>query len=298
MSPKQEEGINLREQLDKYLAYKWWMVVSVIIFLFLGYLYVRYSMPVYESKATILVEQDKPISSSPEVGMLKDLGIVNGGGVLEDEMERFKSRTLMERVVMDLDLVWSYDNVGTKTGITRTEFYGDNPIQVRYLKNDSLLRDEKLTLELEISSNEEYQIADGRAEGKHAFGSVIHTRIGKLIIAKTDHFKKATVGKVIRIRLSPFRQVVEDLQKQLSVQTANKDANIIVLGIKGNNVEKNNAILNHLISAHQENAVLNKNEIVRNTTRFINERMKFIAAELSDVEKEGKPSKHNTALST
>lgn len=290
-SEQQEEQINLRELLDTYLRYKWWIALSAVLCLALAYVYARYQTPIFESKASVLIESNKPTSGSPEVGMLQDLGLVNGGGELEDEIEKFKSRTLMEKVVRDLDLQWSFTNIGTKTGIVRGEFFNDCPITISYLDADSTLDDKKLALELVLTNNTQYTIKKGEALGSHNFGAVLRTSAGRIIINKGLTFNGKMLNTVIGVNLRPFRTVVEAYQKSLTVESASKEANIIVLGMKGNHIGRNNAILNRMIAAHQENAILNKNEIVRNTTSFINERMKYIAVELSDVEKEGESFK-------
>lgn len=290
-SNQQEETLNIRALLEQYLRYKWLIALSVVLCLLVAYIYARYSTPVYESKASVLIEQNKPMSGSPEMGMLQDLGIVNGGGELEDEIEKFKSRTLMERVVRDLHLQWSFDNIGTKTGVVRGEFFGDCPIVVSFLDADSTLEEQKFAMDIELFSDAQFKILKGEQKGEYNFGSILNTGVGRIIIAKNPELYAKNLNKVIRVRLTPFREVVEAYQKTLTVEAASKEANIIVLGMKGNHIGRNNAILNRLIQAHQENAIQSKNAIVRNTTAFINERMKYIAVELSDVEKEGESFK-------
>lgn len=295
-SDQGEQTLNIRETLDLYLQHKWKIGVSIVAFLVAAAIYIHYSTPIYESQASVLIEQDKPISSNQELGMLQDLGIVNGGGILEDEIEKFKSRTLMERVVRQLNLQWSYENVGTKSGIVRGEFFTDCPIQVNYLKPDSTLEDSRFELEVELISANNYLVVKGAKPGKYNYGAVLHTSIGSIIIAKNEPHFVGNLHKIIRVKVNPFRKVVEAYRKQLTVEAASKEANIIVLGMKGNNSDRNNAVLNSLIQSHQQNAIQNKNAIVRNTTQFINERMKFIAVELSDVEKQGENFKTENRL--
>lgn len=293
-SPNKNGIMSPKELLDRYLRYKWWIVASALVFTALAYVYARYSKPIFESKASVLIQEDKGMSGVPELTMLKDLGMINGGGSLEDEIEKFKSRTLMERVVRDLHLNWSYENIGTKTGIVRSEFFDNCPIEVRYLDADSLLDEQKMRIVLTLEGKDYYTISQGHKIGKYRFGSVLHTAVGRIVVAKTSSYTK-NIGKVLGIKLDPFREVVEGYQKVFTVEAANKESNIIVLKLKGPNPNKNNAILDRIISAHQEKAILDKNSIVEHTTLFINERMKFIAVELSDVEKEGEAFKtqHN-----
>lgn len=290
----EENSISLRELLDKYLVYWRWLFCSIIVFLVFGWMYARYQTPSYESIATVLIEQEKNSgTASEEIGMLKDLGLTSGGGLLEDEIELYQSRSLMERVVRDLHLHWNYHVVGTTTGIVRSELYDANPIRIRPVKADSLYYDRRYEFEITLMSGNEYKITSGNElkGSSYKYGAILRLPIGEIILEKTNEFKNNWLGKRILISVAPVSEVATEIRKALSVEPASKEANLLVLKVKGHNVEKNNAILDKMIAVHQENAINNKNEVVKNTTAFINERMKFIAAELTDVEKQGEDYK-------
>lgn len=290
----EENSISVRDLLDKYLIYWRWLLASIILLLFLGWIYARYQTPSYESISTVLIEQENnPGMVSEEIGMLKDLGLASGGGVLEDEIELYQSRSLMERVVRDLQLHWKYQIVGTKTGLVRSELYDANPIRIRPVEADSLYYDKHYEFEITLISGNEYTITSGNelVGNNYKYGAILQLSIGKIILEKTIEFKKNWIGRRILINVAPVSEVATNIRKNLSVEPASKEANILVLKIKGNNIEKNNAILNRIIAVHQENAINSKNEVVKNTTAFINDRMKFIAAELTDVEKKGEDYK-------
>lgn len=288
-----EHKLDVRELVDKYLRHFWWFIVSFILSLFLAYLYIHYQVPVYESTATVLIERNDLSSGSAELSMLKDVGLTNNGSVLEDEIELFKSRTLMEKVVSDLKLNWRYENLGTKTGFVRSELFDNNPINVYPVDSDSAFLAGNLIFEVEINSKSGFQIKDGLGlkNGSYSFGEVLSTEYGKISIKKTDRFDRLWIGNTIRVTLTPFNKAVSRIQQSFSVSLASKEANLIVLRIRGNERYKNNVVLNRLIAEHEENTILKKNEIVRNTTDFINDRMKYIASELSDVEMEGEKYK-------
>nr|WP_294859272.1 tyrosine-protein kinase [uncultured Fluviicola sp.] len=288
-----EHKLDIRELVDKYLRHYWWFIISFVLSLFLAYLYVHYKVPVYESTATVLIERNDLSSGSAELSMLKDVGLTNDGSVLEDEIELFKSRTLMEEVVADLRLNWRYENLGTKTGFVRSELFDVNPISVIPVYTDSTFLEGSLVFEVEISSKTKFQIKNGLGlkNGFYKFGEVLATQFGAVSIKKTARFDEQWIGKTIRVTLTPFNEAVSRFQESFSVSLASKEANLIVLRIRGNERFKNNAVLNQLIGEHEENTILKKNEIVRNTTDFINDRMKYIASELSEVEMEGEKYK-------
>ena len=289
-----ETTVSLRELVEKYLVHWRWLVVSTVICLTLGWLYARYTKPRYESFISVLIEQQNNNIVSGEADMLKDLGLTSGGSELEDEVQLFKSRSLMESVVRDLDLNWKYENLGTKTGFARSELYEKCPVHIRSVSPDSVFFDEQFEFNIELTSSREFSVVSGLGFNKPRrlkYGVVIPSLYGKFIVEKSPEFSNWWVKKSLRISLSPVTQVASDIKNQMTVEPASKDANILVLRLEGNTPDKNNAILNHLIAVHQQNAISVKNQVVQNTTMFINDRMKFIAAELTDVEKQGESFK-------
>lgn len=54
-----DESLNLREQFDKYFVNWKWFVLSLFISLIIAFLYLRYTIPQYNAKATILVRDDR-----------------------------------------------------------------------------------------------------------------------------------------------------------------------------------------------------------------------------------------------
>lgn len=58
-STEQDDTINVREELEKYLMQWRWFLLSTIVFLLLAFFYLRYSTPIYKSTTTILVKDDR-----------------------------------------------------------------------------------------------------------------------------------------------------------------------------------------------------------------------------------------------
>ena len=59
MSSQSKNNTNLREQVDKYLI-KWkWFLFSLIIFIALAFVYLRYSTDTYKIAATIKIADSK-----------------------------------------------------------------------------------------------------------------------------------------------------------------------------------------------------------------------------------------------
>ena len=73
-----ENKFNIREQIDKFLIHWRWFVISVIISLFLAFIYLRYATPEYNVTATILIKDEDKGGLASEFSAFEDLGFMPG----------------------------------------------------------------------------------------------------------------------------------------------------------------------------------------------------------------------------
>ena len=71
----QEDDIQLREILEKYLIHWKWFVLAVILCLFTAKIYLRYTTPQYQASTTILVKDDKKGGMLSELSAFSDMGL-------------------------------------------------------------------------------------------------------------------------------------------------------------------------------------------------------------------------------
>ena len=100
-----EDNFNIKQQLERYIVHYKWFLLSIIVFIIGAFLYLRYSTPQYNVVASVLIKDDKKGGLASELGSFADLASL--GGVksnVDNELEVLKSRTLVEKTVLDLSL--------------------------------------------------------------------------------------------------------------------------------------------------------------------------------------------------
>ena len=109
-----------------------WFVLSLIVCLGLAFIYIRYSTPVWQADAKLLIKDDDSNSSSG--GRNNDLlqssstlGLISGSNGIDNEMEILSSHLLAEGAINDLKL---YVNYSAKGHIKDYLLYKDEPISV------------------------------------------------------------------------------------------------------------------------------------------------------------------------
>ncbi|MEX1189796.1 MAG: polysaccharide biosynthesis tyrosine autokinase [Bacteroidia bacterium] len=272
--------INLKEVLWKYLS-KWpWILLSVALALVLCYNYLRYTQPLYEATSTILIRDPSKGQAVDELSTFSDLGIINAKNNLENEIEILKSRTLMRRVCMQLQLNISYS---VERSPLPLELYQASPIIIKPKKNDSLLFESSNSFDYIPGNKGSFKLRYRGEESTFLFGEFIDLGFGEFqILEKPEQVLYS--NKTIQIAISPIDNVASSYAKKLTIETVNAKSNVIRMRMRDAVVIRAKQVLNALTLQYKLDAISDKNQASINTAEFISERISFITEELSALE--------------
>jgi capsular exopolysaccharide synthesis family protein len=285
-----DDTVNIREIFEKYARHWKFIVICVVLAFIIGFLYLKSRVPTYESKAMVIVRDDKSGVLSEEINIFSDLGIITQKGNIYNEIEIFRSRRLLTQVIKDLSLNISILKEGDFLH-PNYYYYKDAPIKLQI--ETPFVDIDKITVRFEFSPTDNHAFKlkeiyrDQNGEeistyiGKCKYGDLIETSIGVIKIEKNNWDQE---NEDLIIIINDIENTVNEYRDRLTIQTVNRDASAIEIKITGPNKELNNDFLNTLILRHQSQAIQDKNIIARNTSQFIDERMKVIEDELSDIE--------------
>lgn len=276
--------MGLKDVLMKYLMHWKWFVISVIFSIGLAWVYLRYQAPLYEVSATVLIKDDKNgnTSLSDEMAAFEDLGILKSNKNIDNEIEILKSRTLMSRVVRDLQLTVAYFSFGRPI---YHEKYEDSPILMTYRLNDPTVENITYSWSLIPKSDQTFELKEGENAGKEFhFGDTLIFPHGKVSFRVTRFFNNGHIGNPFRAVMLPMERVTSNYLAGLDVSSVNKTSSVLKITMKDYIPEKAKDIINNLIKQHNQDAIEDKNQMSQNTADFIGDRIRFITEELSDVE--------------
>ena len=101
----QEDVIDLRKLVFKYLRKWYWFVLSVVLCCALGVFYILRQNPSFQVTSTVMIRTDEPdLGSIPGMDMLQSLGLGSGSRIVESELYIINSQTLMRQVIQTLDI--------------------------------------------------------------------------------------------------------------------------------------------------------------------------------------------------
>ena len=268
-----------KELMFKYLAY-----LPVFIFFFVAlfstaYLYIRYTNPVYLSSISLLIKDDKSNRAGygGEEMLLESLVQYRKRANLINEIEVLKTTSLMSRVVDNLNLNVYYMTEGK---VKEAEQYGKyNPLNARfyYIKDSS--QNATITLQKHF---DKIKVFLGKKEHILSSGSILRTN---KYVVKLNYVDTLLIpGYTYKIIWSHPNKTAAKLASLLKIKQLNREASIINIALQTENPEKGRNILDELVTEYNLQNIDDKNLIVDNTIKFIDERLNLLASELGKVE--------------
>lgn len=282
-----EQEIDIRRILFILISKWYWFLISIIVFLAIAFLYLKWERPVYQAKMSVLVKSEQ--NNQGEQFLLQDLGFMSGKNNIDDEIGVFKSPDLMTKVVTSLDLYTSYRLV-SRYRFYSGEIYKNTPLYVRWEDVEPEKIPGTVTFLFVKSSKGLKTKASYYYKGEKidqtltvdTLPSFINLKIGKFYIARNSQREFGT--QPIKVVISNPVQVAKEIIAGLTITPETKMSSLLNFTLKIENTEKGTDILNALLQEYNKDAIADKNMIAYNTAVFIEERLKDISAELQNVE--------------
>lgn len=314
MNDEQDElTIDYRAILQKYLKHWRWFAASVLVCLIIAFIYLRYTTPVYNVTAGVLIQQKDSKGglgaalSGGALGMLSGLGGVSLSSSFDNELEIMQSRTLLKKVVTDLGL---YISTAQRriTGYN-IPLYKTSPIQV-YLSPEEATELESgvkvkttYTPEGKLTAHIEYVQEEEELEIEKTFDqlpAVFPTPVGVLSFTKNDslltEMRKKENGniKLITYINSPI-EVAKAYKENLTIE-GGKKTTIAQISLQDNDKQRAIDFINYLVVCYNQDILDEKSKVVLQTSDFIRERMEVVNQELSSTESEIADFKQKSGL--
>jgi capsular exopolysaccharide family len=281
----QEKVMEWRETVYRYLRQWRWMVVSIAVSLTVCYFYLKFQYPVYEFTTSVLVIDPKETEGMSVLAALDNTSFTAARkrNMLSNEVELIKSQPLMQKVVNKLELHTDYYLKGVLGNYQ--EIYTNSPY---YAKLDTLSLNQLDQVAFTVMPENEH---DYRIEGEYqnekfqvdvvSLPTIVKLPFGNLFIKFREGASRPTYPVEIRIKRPSF--VVDEVLGLIKTDV-DQTSDRVNISLQSGNIRKGNDILKVLVEGYNEDAISQINMSAINTTRFINDRLKLITKELSDVE--------------
>lgn len=290
---EQKSALQITDIINWALDHKLFFAISVSVCLIFGVYYATKTQPIYERSSSVMLRSDqKGQAQISELAAFADLGIGSTGIDVYNELQAFKSPSLMKDVINRLGLNTSYTS---KNWLGRvTTWYRNSPVEMEITKL-SALPDEtsvrSFSLRAEKIGKNEVEISELQANGKEvdfkpmkaSFGIEIKLPIGSIVLKKTKDFDK-NFNNALYVQYVDPDNAVKGYMSRLNVELADKNSTVINFSFTDPSPRRAEDVLNTLLEAYNEEWVRYTNKSTVNTAKFIDERLLVIEQELGSVD--------------
>jgi capsular exopolysaccharide synthesis family protein len=248
----------------------------------------------YKVQSKVLIKDPENASGSSS---LLSNSVPDFGGLLEvqnniyNEVLILKSRDLLEKVAIDMDLTKTYINRGR---IRDIEMYRKSPFTAWFEpRNDSIPLTE-ISLDFDDGNNKnEFKgmINDSTFVGQ--IGDTMSFKFGRLVLSRNNN---NFYYKNYKLILNNIDATLDNLRSSLFVELKDDATTVVDLAFNTNVPRKGEELLQKLIDAYTKRNLDEKNEMSDSTIAFINERLGLVSGDLGSIESDIQQFKQNNKI--
>ena len=274
----EEKKENLSQVLvSKFLPYWPLFIIFSVLSVAGAYVYLHYATPIYEANATLIIKDEK--KGNEDSKLAGELDMLSSKKIVENEIEVIKSRKLMDDVVKAFHL---YTPVYEQGKVKAVSAYILSPICIEAKNPDSVKQFDRV--DFSYNKNDSTVILNNKY--RCVLNEFVSTPYGDLKFIPNKYYRPMPVpsNKQLFFAMRDPKDVAMALLPGLVVAPSSKLSTVVNLSYRDEIPVRAEDILNGLINAYEQSAILDKNSLARNTLKFVEERLNLVSADLTAIE--------------
>ena len=278
--PTQKEDAQVGQMLAGYISY--WPLFLMCLTLALGaaYFYIKYSIPKYEATAKILIKDDKKGATDSKT--LEQLDAISTKKIIDNEMEVLQSQQLLDSVVVKLGLYAPISQEGKFKAVSALHSF---PLVIKVKQPEKITGwNEKIPLSYD-KKNRKAIVNNSIA---CPVGQWVNTKYGELMFIDNTDFRGTKEDKPFYFDLVKVQAMGNVISAVLKVEASGKNSSVINLTYTDEVPIRAERILNELIHYYNQSAIIEKNNLVKNTVTSIDARLAVLQKDIDSTQKKVK----------
>ena len=271
-----QSSFDFKKILHKVVAIMPWAILGLVVAMFCANLYLRYTPSKHKVAAYILIKKEE--EANIDYKLLKGLNVSEANSDIQNQIDIFRSYTLMERVVDTLKLNFHVRQEGLVSG---SQLYGyDRPFFLTMLNQDDF---RKPCVYRMFLNREGFTIDGSDGSRSFAYGDTVTAQCGRFILERNPMVKINPKGYTLQV--SDKYSEANGWRGALGAELTNeKGGGIIEISLIDEIPERSVQILNTLISVFNEADLNDKNIVTKKTIKFLDGRVDTVSRELGAIE--------------
>ena len=286
---EEESSLDLKKILDVVWGMKWIIVASVLLCLVAAYAYIRLTRMQFTANAKILLVTKS--GGGSDLLAISDLMLGGANSKVINEIEVLNSRGMMQRVVEELGLNYTY---AKKRPLKTLIYYKNNPFAVLVDSTENFSTPPTARIAFIPLDSTSFKLTKVEVSGNkypfenktYRFGETFALNEHNIAIVQT-HLGKYDAGDTYYIIMRPAANAAKALRSKLTVTGRLKTTERSeVINLSFTDIYSNRAedILNSLIRNYNEDAREFNGRAITNTIEFLDERLERVEEELGTLE--------------
>ncbi len=300
MAFENDQTNDLKSIIHKLSKYWVLYLFSLIFAVLVGFVYNRYSEPMVNIGAKIVVHENSRGSIDPS-SFLPGSELFSGRNTFQNSLISLNARPLLEKVINKLNISVLYYK---KRLLYNENLYTSSPFEVVLDKNylqlsgvefeiDILSEElysikidvEEATLHNFLSGINEQDILDWEFKHTYRFGEPVRNEnFNFTVLLKQGINIKEIVKESYSFIIRSNRQLINDYRDNLLIEAAQLDATAVNVSLKANNYRLGKDFLDKYVETIIEHDLQRKNHFAYSTIDFIDEQLNEVFDSLSIAE--------------
>lgn len=271
----EESGSNVfNKLLFRYLPYWPLFLAMLVLSLIVATIYLRYTIPIYQSQTTILIKDEK--KGMDDSQLLEGLNMLGSSKIVENEIEVIRSRGLVREVVKKLGL---YAPIVQEGSVISKQAYTISPIHIRHKNPDSLVEASKIFFTVDNKSKK-VNIGDKN----YVMNEWQKTPYGELMFIPNKYYQGQEIKDPIYFSLLKVKRVTNGMVGRFEVAPVSKMGTVLRIRLNDAVPQRSEDILAALVEEYNKANINDKNALATNTLAFVEDRLHYVVRELDSVE--------------
>lgn len=279
-------GIDLKRLLGALVSKWYWFVISVTVMLTIGWVYLRYTEPVYQIRSSIMIDDQQRNGATTVLNSLN-----NGQGTAEktgpnlfNEMFVLRSQDLVGQAIDSLDLNVQYY---VKGRIKEEETYETCPVLVKF-DSTGYLGTGMIEFRIRQIVDGLFELKEGNRTDRVMYETWIRRPYGtfKLIYSERPEANKGWLRNKEEIiaRIEPLGSAVGKMLGKFGVNVSDGRTSLLDLGCIENKPPRGIDFMNVLIYFYQRKELEDLNRYLEKSIDFIEARKQEIAQDIKSID--------------
>jgi capsular exopolysaccharide synthesis family protein len=251
-------------QFSRILSIWPYMLLCGIVFFFLSWMYLRYTINIYQASTSVVLDDNSALNP----------GLIGLRDPLNNQIALFKSNTVASKIVLKNKLQY---HTYLKGKIKDKELFEE----VKWYVSSSISdKRENLTVTILPKNQDNFEWKSSNASGKGKWNHPVMVKGNELFFISYTVFPKNSILECIENDSYVEANIISN-----GINTEiKKNSNVLVATYNDNVPERAVLILTEIISAYNEEAVSSKVKTLQSTLDFIQKRIAPLNHELDSIE--------------